>query len=177
MHRKDKNHQNEYRTGGPIHRRSWNALFAVGIFLFFAVIGMLLTALLLGLRINTLGAHKVIASLDVPDETMNLNNDLHMEGLVMDCAELGITCQSISEFCENYYKLPRGIYIVRTKAHTPAARHGVLPGDILTKVNGKPLRLPTTLQSILDENPKGQPIELEFIRKEKIFTITLTPEG
>lgn len=173
----DKNYQNEYRTGGPIHRRSWGALFAVGMFLIFAVVGMLLTAALLGLRVSTLGAHKIIASLDTPEETITFNTDLHMEGLVMECAELGITCQSISEFCENYYELPQGIYIVRIEGNTPAAQCGVLPGDVLTKANGTPIRLPATLQSILDQNPKGQSIELEFIRKEKTYTITLTPEG
>ncbi len=175
MLRKDKTYQNEYRTGGPIHRRSYGALFAVGMFLFFAVTGMLLAAALLGLRVSTLGAHKVIASLDAPEDTINFNNDLHMEGLVMDCVELGVTCQSISEFCENYYELPQGIYIVRVEKHTPAARLGILPGDILIKANGEPIRLPTTLQSIVEQCPKGQSIALEFVRNEKTYTVNLTP--
>ena len=175
MAQKDKTYQNEYRTGGPIHRRSCGALFAVGMFLFFAVMGMLLTAGLLGLRLSTLGAHKVIASLDTPEETYSFMKDLHMDGLVMDCAELGITCQSISAFCENYYELPQGIYIVHVERHAPAAQHGILPGDILTKANGKPIRLPTALQSILDQNPKGHPLDLEFIRNGKNYTVTFFP--
>lgn len=175
MLRKDKTYQNEYRTGGPIHHRSYSALFTVGIFLFFVVTGMLLAAGLLGLRVSSLGAYQVIASLDSPEETMNLSSDLHMEGFVMDCTELGITCQIISEFCENYYELPQGIYVVRVEKHTPAAQLGVLPGDILTKANGEPLRLPTALQSIIDQCPEGQSIALEFIRNEKSYTVNLTP--
>lgn len=175
MSRKNTPYQNEYRTGGPIRRRGYGALFAVGIFLFFTITGMLLTAALLSLRVSTLGAHKVIASLDAPEETINLSNDLHMEGLVMDCVELGVTCQSISEFCENYYELPQGIYIVRVEKHTPAARQGVLPGDILIKANGAPLRLPTALQSIIEQCPKGQSIALEFVRNGKTYTVNLTP--
>ena len=175
MLRKDKTYQNEYHTGGPIRGRGYGALFAVGMFLFFTVTGMLLAAGLLSLRVNTLGAHKAIASLDPPEETLNLSYDLHMDGLVMDCAELGITYQSISEFCENYYELPQGIYVVRVEKHTPAAQLGVLPGDILIKANGKPLRLPTTLQIIIDQCPEGQSIALEFIRNKKSYTVNLTP--
>lgn len=176
MFRKDKTYQNEYRTGGPIHRRSYGALFAVGIFLFFAITGMLLTAGLLSLRINTLSAHKVIASLSDPNNLHSIRDDLHMDGLVMDCAELGVTCQSISDFCQNYYELPQGIYIVRVEKHSIAALHGVLPGDILIRANGNPLWLPATLQNILDQNSKGQPIAFEFIRKDKTYTVTLAPE-
>ena len=175
MLQKDKTYQNEYRTGGPIHHRSYGALFTVGIFLLFVVTGMLLAAGLLGLRVSFLGAYQVIASLDAPEETMNLSSDLHMEGFVMDCTELGITWQIISEFCENYYELPQGIYVVRVEKHTPAAQLGVLPGDILTKANGEPLRLPTALQSIIDQCPEGQSIALEFIRNEKSYTVNLTP--
>ena len=175
MLRKDKTYQNEYRTGGPIHHRSYGALFTVGIFLLFVVTGMLLAAGLLGLRVSFLGAYQVIASLDAPEETMNLSSDLHMEGFVMDCTELGITCQSISEFCENYYELPQGIYVVRVEKHTLAAQHGVLPGDILVRANGSPLRLPAALQNILAQSPR-QPIVLDFIRNGKTYSIMLTPE-
>ncbi len=172
---KNKAMQNEYRTGGHIHHRGYGALFAVGIFLFLTLTGMLLTAVLFMLRVSTLETHKVIASLETPDETQSIYNDLHMEGLVMDCTELGITCQSISEFCENYYALPAGIYIVRVQKHTPAALQGVLPGDILIKANGEPIRLPTTLQSIVEQSSAGESLELEFVRKEKTYTIYLTP--
>ena len=175
MFQKNKTYQNEYRTGGSIRHRSHNGDFAVGIFLLLTFIGMLLSAGSLSLRITNLSTHKVIASLGVPDETLHINPDLHMEGLVMDCEELGVTCQSISRFCENYYDLPAGIYIIRVDKHTPAALQGILPGDILVKANGRPLRLPATLQSIIDQCPKGESIELEFIRKEKTYTVNLTP--
>ena len=175
MAKKDKTFQNEYRTGGPIHRRSYGALFAVGMFLFFAVTGMLLTAGLLGLRISTLSTQKVIATLDTPDETIAYINDLHMDGLVMDCADLGITCQSISEFCENFYELPKGIYVIHVEKNTPAAKLGILPGDILTKAAGRPIQFPVALQNILAETPNGQPIQLDFIRKGKNYTVTLIP--
>jgi len=176
MSQEDKSYQNEYRTGGPMRHRSSGA-FAVGLFVFFAVTGMFLTACLLSLRIHNLATHKVIATLDTTDETQNIQSDLYMEGLVTDCTELGFTYQTISPFCEKYYELPEGIYIVRVEKHTPAARHGVLPGDILIKANGVALRFPATLQSIIEQCPKGASVELEFIRKGKTYTAHLTPGG
>ena len=174
---KNKVSQNEYRTGGHIRHRSYGALFAVAIFLFLTVMGMLLTAIILSLRVSSFGAHKVIASLEAPDDTNNVGDDLHMDGLVMDCTELGITFQSISDFCENYYELPAGIYIVRVQKHTPAARHGILPGDILTKANKESLHSPTVLQNIINQCPVGEYVELEFVRQGKTYTVYFTPEA
>lgn len=175
MSKKGKTSPNEYRTGGPIHRNNCGALFAVGIFVFLTVAGMLLTAGFLSMRGHSLDTYKVIAALSVPEETHSGSNDLHMEGLVMDCKELGITCQAISEFCEKYYELPKGIYIIGVKRNAPAAYHGILPGDILMKVNGESLRSPEALQEIIASCPAGKPIALELNRKGKIFTIHFTP--
>ena len=174
---KNKVSQNEYRTGSHIHQRSYGALFAVGIFLFLTVTGMLLTAALLNLRVRTSRSHKVIAALEPPAETVSLNNDLHMEGVVMHFFELGITGQSISEFCKQYYELPTGIYIVSVQGHAPTALHGVLPGDILTKANKESLHSPTVLQNIINQCPVGEFVELEFVRQGKTYTVYFTPEA
>lgn len=175
MSKKDKISPNEYRTGGPIHRSGYGALFAVGTFLLLTVSGMLLTAGLLILRTTPLGAQNVITSLNIPEETQNVSDEPHMEGLVMDCKELGITCQAISDFCEKYYELPAGIYVIRVVQHTPAAIQGVLPGDILVKANNQPLYSPDTLQEMIDTCPIGQLVTIDVSRKGRIFTVYFTP--
>lgn len=166
---------NEYRTGGPIHRSASGALFAVGIFVALTFLGMILTAGLLFLRVNPSGQHKVIAALSLPQETQVSGNEPHMEGFVVDCRELGIWGQTISEFCENYYALPSGIYVIRVAQNTPAALQGILPGDILLSANGQSLRSPQALQEIMDSCPTGELVALDVSRKGKIFTVYFIP--
>ena len=175
MSKKDKTSPNEYRTGGPIHHSASGALFAVGIFVALTFFGMVLTAGLLILRINPASQHKVIAALHIPEEAQGSSNEPHMDGLSMVCEEFGVFGQTISEFCEKYYELPTGIYIIRVVHNSPAALQGVLPGDILVKANGKALRSPDELQEIIDTCPVGELVTLNVNRKGKIFTVYFTP--
>lgn len=175
MSKKGNTYPNEYRTGGSMHKNGNGAIFAVATFVTLAFLGMILTAGLLVLRANSMSRQKVIAALSISEETQSSNDEPHMEGLAMVCAEFGIFGQTISEFCEKYYELPSGIYVIRVVPGTPAAFHGVLPGDILVKANGKSLRSPDELQEIIITSSPGQSITLEINRKGKIFTVTFTP--
>lgn len=167
----DRNSPNEYRTGGSVHRSGSGALLAVGLFVSLTFLGMILTAGMLILRVNPSGQQKVIAFLSVPKETQSSDNSPHMEGLVVSFAEFGIIGQTISEFCENYYELPSGIYVIRVAQHTQADIQGVLPGDILVAANGQPLDSPNSLQEVIDSCPTGELIPLDVSRKGKIFTV------
>jgi membrane-associated protease RseP (regulator of RpoE activity) len=166
---------NEYRTGGSFLHNSSNTLFAVGTFVVFALLGIILTACLLILRVSATDQHKVIAALSIPQETQYSGNEPHMDGLVLDCKELGLTCQAISEFCQQYYELPPGVYIVRVAKNSPAAFRGILPGDILVRANGQAICSPAELQEIIHTCPAGTLLSLDVIRKEKIFTVYFTP--
>lgn len=165
------NSKNEYRTGGSMPPDRPGGLFAVAILILLSAAGIFLTAGFNMLRTGATSADKELAALYVPDATTYPANDLHMDGEVTDVDTVGIICQSISEFCEKYYELPAGIYILQVTADSPAARQGVLPGDVLTRVNGKALRLPGTLQNILESSPPNSLLPLEFSRKGKSYTI------
>lgn len=173
--KKDKASPNEYRTGGPIHRGSYGALFAVGLFVLLTVSSMLFMAGFLLFRANPSGQHKVIAALQISEETQTNGDEPHMEGLSMVCAEFGVFGQTISAFCEKYYELPSGIYVIRVLQNTPAAIQGVLPGDILLKANGEALASPQKLQEIIDSCPIGELVTLDVSRKGKIFYVYFIP--
>lgn len=175
MSKKDNTSPNEYRTGGPIQHTASGALLAVGIFVSLTLVGMLLTAGLLILRVNSANQQKAIASLSIPKETQSSADEPHMDGLSMACAEFGVFGQVISEFCEKYYELPSGIYIIRVTPNTPASRQGVLPGDILVKANGKALSSPDELQEMIDTCPDGAFLTLDINRNGKLFTVYFTP--
>ena len=171
MKREENFSPNEYRTGGHLPLQRPGGLFAVGILIFFAFSAMFLAASSLALHTDPLGEGKELAALQAPEDPIFPGGDIHMEGEVTTCTAVGIICQSISEFCEKYYELPAGIYILQVEKDSPADRQGVLPGDVLVRVNGEALRLPATLQWFLDHPQEGSPIELEFSRKGKIYSI------
>lgn len=174
MTEKGKAHLNEYRTGGASHHSGSGTLLAVGIFLFLTVFGMLMTAGFLLLKTNPLGNHKVIASLEISEDLQNTGDNLHMRGIVMDCQQLGVTCQSISPFCERYYQLPPGVYVIHVEQNAPASQRGILPGDVIINANGRPIFAPDMLLEIFHTSTPGDLISLSVNRKGKVFTVYFT---
>ena len=51
-------------------------------------------------------------------------------------AFLGITGQAITDFYQNYYGIPQGIYITQIETSSPCYAQGLRSGDILTHCNG-----------------------------------------
>lgn len=171
----ENNTSNEYRTGGHLPKRSSDGLLATGLLVLLAVTGMLMTAGLLTLRSISLDTEQELASLQPPDGTRFPGESLHMEGEVTECGIVGITCQSISMFCQQYYELPAGIYILQVEKGSPADAQGVLPGDVLIRANGEALRLPSALQQLFESPADKTPVKLEFSRKGKLYTIFVSP--
>ena len=169
------NTPNEYRTGGHLPIQRSGSLLAVGFLIFAAVTTMFITTGFLALRGDPFTEDKELAVLNIPDSTRYPNEEPHMEGEVTTCSAIGITCQSISAFCEKYYKLPAGIYILQVKKGSPADQQGVLPGDVLVRVNGEALRQPHRLQWFLDNTPNDALVEMEFSRNGKHYTIYVIP--
>jgi len=57
---------------------------------------------------------------------------------------------------------------------SPAAAAGLLPGDLLTGVNNKPLTPSATLQQAVIRS-KGHPIDIQVMRNGHVQTVTVTP--
>ena len=165
---------NEYRTGSTVFN-PLSSLFTAGVLVLAVITAVLLSGALWLLQAEPLSSQKSLAVLNLPEGTRAPVDSLYMEGEVVTCADLGFTCQGISDFCKKLYSLPMGIYVIHVDTDTPAAKLGILPGDILVRVNEKPLRNPVTLQNSLDRCPEGGIVALEFYRKEKTFTVYFTP--
>ena len=58
----------------------------------------------------------------------------------------------------------RGVLVVGVQAGSPAAQAGVQPGDILTQINGQPLRDETTLPKRLAQLHPGDSLQLTIAR-------------
>lgn len=74
---------------------------------------------------------------------------------------------------------PAGAFIADLTEDAPAARE-LRPGDIITEVEGRPVRLLEDLAAALEEVEAGDPIALETLRQGRPRPVTVTavaPEG
>ena len=166
---------NEYRTGGAVFPRHPHLFIAVILVLTLLLIALLISTALL-FKAELLSSRNTISTLSLPEAPVAPDHSgLYMEGEVVTCEEIGFRCQAISDFCKKLYSLPSGVYIVSVTQNTPAAKLGVLPGDILIRINEESLRSPEILQQYLRVCPKNGRIALSFIRKEKTYTVYFSP--
>ena len=89
---------------------------------------------------------------------------------------IGITPAPLQEM-ETFFDIDanRGVLIQNIDTLSPSAVAGILPGDILLKINGKNIdgRFPEQLPAIMNiiaSSKIGEEIELELLRDGKIFT-------
>ncbi|MBE6925764.1 MAG: PDZ domain-containing protein [Ruminococcaceae bacterium] len=175
MKQKEELHSvNEYRTGGTAFN-PLSGLFAASVLVLSIVTVTLLSGTFLLLQAEPLSSQKSLAVLTLSEESHTPEDSLYMEGEVVNCTDIGFTCQGISNFCRKLYALPTGVYVIHVDADTPAAKLGILPGDILVGVNKTPLHTPAVLQAALAQCPENGVVALDFYRKEKIFTLFFAP--
>lgn len=84
---------------------------------------------------------------------------------------LGFSGETVSEFWHTYHQLPRGIFIQTVDENSDAARQGVLPGDILTQINGSPVTAFEDLTDLL-ENAED-PVEIVLYRNQEQITLQI----
>ena len=171
----DNNISHEYRTGGHLPKKSSGGLLAAALLIFLAVTGMFFTAGFMTLRSFSFDREQELAALQPPEYTRFPGEQLHMEGEIATYRMIGITCQSISPFCQKYYELPAGMYVLSVEKGSPADRQGVLPGDVLITANGQSLYFPEDLQAIFHEPSQNSPVKLAFSRKGKLYTVFVSP--
>ncbi len=170
------NHQFEYQTGSVPPARQAGGLFAAGVFVAIAVLGIFIVTGAVGYRVFSPTTTPLLASLSTESGSSFFSNEAHMDGEVISCSEIGITCQSISNFCAEYYNLPKGVYVISVEKNTPADLQGVLPGDVLIALNDASICLAGTLQSYLLGNYGREPTSLLFARGDQLFYVFLSPE-
>ncbi len=67
------------------------------------------------------------------------------------------------------------VFIEEPIENSPASKEGVLPGDIIVKVDGKPI-LGMDLDKVVERirGEKGTPVTLSLLRKGKVLDVTIT---
>ena len=108
----------------------------------------------------------------IPSSTVRaMVNSLIQYGEVRGRTAVGITVGAIPSNIITHYELPEGLYVTAVSDGSDAKVKGILPGDIVTAVNGKPAK---STQDILDAKSDlmvGDSITFTIWREGKTFDV------
>ena len=83
-----------------------------------------------------------------------------------------VEAMTLSEFSSLYrqvFELPQGLYVCHVQSGSPAEQAGILPGDVLTHIDGTPICRLSQAKDLLSQGP----VELELFRDGMLFTVCL----
>lgn len=104
-------------------------------------------------------------------EVQELVNQLIADGKVSGRPGIGITVGAMPGEAAQFYDLPYGLYITDVVPGSDAYAKGIMPGDILTAVNGIPVRNTQDVGVIRDGFGVGECITLTVFRDGKTFDV------
>lgn len=107
------------------------------------------------------------------DVALKVKDEIQQHGKVSH-GKLGITVQPVDQaLAENFgLKSPQGALVGSVQKGGPAAKAGVLPGDVITKFDGKPIPRSTDLPAMVASTKPGQKATLEVWRDGKALDLT-----
>ena len=130
-----------------------------------------------GRMIGLNSAYFANRGISIPVNTLNESvKDLSVEGGVKR-AYLGIFSDSISlpDEVAKEINQEEGLIVFRVEAGTPAKKGGVAVGDVIVKLDSKPIRNFRDLQRLLTSKIIGKQTTLSVLRGEKLTELTVTP--
>ncbi|WP_027326900.1 Do family serine endopeptidase [Helicobacter pametensis] len=87
---------------------------------------------------------------------------------------LGVGIQDISSDLRDTYGNNEGAVIISLEADSPAKKAGLMVWDLITKINGKPIKNSAELRNLIGTMPPNEKITLTYMRDKQEKTITLT---
>lgn len=87
-----------------------------------------------------------------------------------DIEQLGIHGRVLTPFDQQYFDLPKGVYITTTTTLVPDLQ----VGDVLIAVNGRSISDPAALNETIESYENDTPLSLKIYREGKELVITTT---
>jgi len=111
----------------------------------------------------------------IPSTTVqNIVNQLIEKGYVSGRPYLGIAGESISDFYQFYYRLPKGLLITEVAPDSSADRAGLASGDILISIDQTYITSSSALETVLYGYVPGDTIQAVVYRSGKQYNVTMT---
>lgn len=113
-------------------------------------------------------------------EAKPIIDDLIQYGYVTGRVLLGVTASTVDEVLARLNNVPTGLYVRSTLEGSDISKQGVVPGDIITKVDDQEITDANSLSEILDGKNPGDQVKLEVYRpgrtpsqQGKFFEVTI----
>ena len=95
-------------------------------------------------------------------------------GYVKGRVKFGFDCKEVDMVTAKVNNVPVGIYIERVQSGSPAEQSGVRADDIITAINGKPIKSTDALITERDKYKPGDTVKLTLYRRSTKSSLTLS---
>jgi len=110
----------------------------------------------------------------IPSTTVKeVVDQLLTQGYVSGRPTLGLSGQAISSLEQVYYRIPKGLWITEVDPDSDAAAHGIRPGDVLLRINNRPISDAAGLQSAVLSTAVGELAEVVIYRSGRQITVQI----
>ena len=96
-----------------------------------------------------------------------------IENLIKPVLIIGISAINIDKQLSTQHDLPIGVYIQQIESFSPAEKAGIMPGDVITKFDGKSVSTVQEINEIKQKHNAGDTIEVEVTRDGKSKKLSL----
>ncbi len=171
-----------YQTGFTTPPKSRNGLIAVLLVLIILLCGMVTLLGIANIRLfraldDQTAAKEVPISLaranQEPEAQVISHDSLLQENAPMVSTPLGLEGESVPDFYQIYFSLPKGMFVQGVDPVSNSAQVGILPGDIILSINGLPITSPLELKEALVSFTPGDTVSLTVFRNSQKFQITV----
>src|SRR5213593_44305 len=112
--------------------------------------------------------------ISVPVNTIKTVVDKLLQDGKIKRAYMGITAETI-RLPDNLVGQPAGLIIYGVDQDSAAKKAGVAIGDVIVKLDGKPVETLADLRGLLDDGAIGKQVRLSVLRGEKLTELTIIP--
>lgn len=103
------------------------------------------------------------------NEAQPIINDLIEHGYVTGRVKMGITMQILDQFTAQMNGYVPGVGVVSVEQNSPASKAGLVPGDIITEIDGESVVTQESLANILAKHKPGDVITLTVYRQSQRY--------
>lgn len=161
--------QDTYQTGSTCPPKSYGGVIAFLLVLVIFLCGISTALGLLNIRLF----HQLNAAAN-PQESPLAFSQAFEESSSDLFTPLGLSGQDIPEIWSIYQDIPQGIYITEVEEDSDAFRKGIVPGDILLRVDGKAVTDTASLHQLLSTCEELSHVQILIYRTGKQHQMTLS---